>query len=132
MEAIFVDTSAWDAIEDSSDRHHAAALRFTEELVQQRARLDVTNFILDECYTLLLYNAGYARTVACKRAMDLNGSTKIRSGLLRIAPPRWSWKPSGSDRCSRLTTISTRWGSSVTPAPGRKPEEARDMRYPSC
>ena len=71
MEAIFVDTSAWDAIEDSGDRYHAAALRFKEELAQQRARLYVTNFVLDECYTLLLYNVGYTRTVAFKRAIDL-------------------------------------------------------------
>jgi predicted nucleic acid-binding protein len=71
MEAIFVDTSAWDAIEDSSDRHHAAALRFKEDLVQQQTRLYVTNFILDESYTLLLYNIGYTRTVAFKRAIDL-------------------------------------------------------------
>lgn len=48
MEAIFVDTSAWDAIEDSGDRHHAAALRFKAELVQQRVPLYVTNFVLDE------------------------------------------------------------------------------------
>jgi uncharacterized protein len=71
MEAIFVDTSAWDAIEDSGDRHHAAALRFKEELVQQQTRLYVTNFILDESYTLLLYNIGYTRTVAFKRTIDL-------------------------------------------------------------
>ena len=71
MEAIFVDTRAWDAIEDSGDRYQAAALRFKEELAQQRARLYVTNFVLDECYTLLLYNVGYARTVAFKRAIDL-------------------------------------------------------------
>jgi len=71
MEAIFVDTSAWDAIEDCGDRYHAAALRFKEELAQQRARLYVTNFVLDECYTLLLYNVGYARAVAFKRAIDL-------------------------------------------------------------
>ena len=58
MEAIFVDTSAWDAIEDSGDRYHAAALRFKEELAQQRARRYVTHFVLDECYTLLLYNVG--------------------------------------------------------------------------
>ena len=71
MEAIFVDTSAWDAIEDSGDRHHAAALRFKEELVQQQTRLYVTNFILDESYTLLLSNIGYTRTVAFKRTIDL-------------------------------------------------------------
>jgi predicted nucleic acid-binding protein len=71
METIFVDTSAWDAIEDSRDRHHSAALRFKEELVQQRVPLYITNFILDECYTLLLRNIGYARTVVFKRAIDL-------------------------------------------------------------
>jgi uncharacterized protein len=70
MEAIFVDTSAWDAIEDGGDRHHAVALRFKEELLQQRARLYVTNFVLDETYTLLLLNTGYTRTVAFKHAID--------------------------------------------------------------
>jgi predicted nucleic acid-binding protein len=71
MDAVFIDTSAWDAIEDSSDRHHTAALRSKEELVQQRARLYVTNFVLDASYTLLLYNIGYARTVVFKRTLDL-------------------------------------------------------------
>lgn len=71
METIFVDTSAWDAIEDSGDRYHTVALLFKEELVQQRARLYVTNFVLDESYTLLLYNIGYTRTVAFKRTLDL-------------------------------------------------------------
>jgi len=80
MEAIFVDTSAWDAIEDSGDRHHTAALRCKEELVQQRARLSVTNFVLDESYTLLLYNIGSTRTVAFKRTIEtLESLTWTRS-----------------------------------------------------
>ena len=70
MEQMFVDTSAWDAIEDSKDTYHAAALRCKEELVQQRTRLYVTNFVLDECYTLLLANVGYARTVTFKNTID--------------------------------------------------------------
>ena len=71
MESVFVDTSAWDAIEDGRDRHHDAALRCKEEFAQQRALLYVTNFILDECYTLLLLNVGYARTVTFKHTIDL-------------------------------------------------------------
>ena len=71
MEAVFVDTGAWEAIEDGGDRHHDAALRFKNELVQQGTRLYVTNFVLDESYTLLLLNIGYARTVAFKRTTDL-------------------------------------------------------------
>ena len=77
MEPMFVDTSAWDAIEDSGDRHHAAALRFKEDLVQQRARLYVTNFVLDACYTLLLFNIGYTRTIAFKRTIDLMRASGI-------------------------------------------------------
>ncbi len=41
------------AIEDSGDRHHAAAIRFKEELAQRGARLYVTNFVFDESYTSL-------------------------------------------------------------------------------
>lgn len=70
MRAIFVDPSAWDALEDSSDRHHAAAVRYRATLRQERMPLYVTNFVLDECYTLLLQNVGYARTVAFKRTVD--------------------------------------------------------------
>jgi predicted nucleic acid-binding protein len=77
MGPMFVDTSAWDAIEDSGDRHHATALRFKEELAQQRTRLYVTNFVLDECYTLLLSNIGYTRTVAFKRTIDLMRASGI-------------------------------------------------------
>ena len=45
--------------------------------MQQRARLYVTNFVLDESYTLLLYNVGYIRTVAFKRTIDLMRASGI-------------------------------------------------------
>ena len=32
--------------------------------------LYITNFVLDECYTLLLQNVGYARTVAFKSTIN--------------------------------------------------------------
>jgi predicted nucleic acid-binding protein len=70
MRAVFVDTSAWDALEDSSDSHHAAAMRCRAALRQERMPLYVTNYVLDECYTLLLQNVGYTRTVAFKRTID--------------------------------------------------------------
>lgn len=70
MRAVFVDTGAWDALEDRSDGNHAAAVRYRAILRQERMPLYVTNFVLDECYTLLLQNIGYARTVAFKSAID--------------------------------------------------------------
>ena len=44
MKQIFVDTSAWDAIADSADAHHLAALRCKEELAGQY-RLVVTDYL---------------------------------------------------------------------------------------
>jgi uncharacterized protein len=79
MEHVFVDTGAWDAIEDGRDAHHAAAILCKAELVQQKARLYMTNFVLDECYTLLLYNIGYAKTVAFKQTID-----QLRAGGILI------------------------------------------------
>jgi len=51
MRAVLVDTSAWDALEDKSDKNHAAAVRYRAILRQERIPLYATNFILDECYT---------------------------------------------------------------------------------
>ena len=70
MRAVFVDTGAWDALEDRSDRNHAAAVRYRAILRQERMPLYVTNFVLDESHTLLLQNVGYARTVTFKSAID--------------------------------------------------------------
>lgn len=70
MKPIFVDTSAWDALADRGDPNHKAAISFRDEIAGQR-RLIVTNYILDELYTLLLLNIGYQRTVDFKRKLDI-------------------------------------------------------------
>ena len=76
---IFIDTSAWDAIEDSNDRNHELALIFKDDL-QDNCLLITTDYVLDETYTLLLMNIGYDRTVAFnKHIIEL-----INSGILRV------------------------------------------------
>ncbi len=79
MEQIFVDTSAWVAMSDSGDSLHQAALGFSQELAR-KYELIVTNYILDETYTLLLLNAGYQRTITLKSKLDL----LAQSGILQI------------------------------------------------
>jgi predicted nucleic acid-binding protein len=69
MRRLFVDTSAWDALVDSSDAHHELALLFRNEAAGHY-RLVVTNYILDELLTLLLLNVGYERAVDFKRQLD--------------------------------------------------------------
>src|SRR5262245_2918966 len=79
MRAVFVDTGAWDALEDRSDCNHSAAVRYRTTLRQERKPLYVTNFVLDESYTLLLQNVGYARTVAFKSTIDRKQTGGIRT-----------------------------------------------------
>lgn len=79
MRRIFVDTSAWDAIADAGDPNHEMALLFNDEIAD-RCQLVVTNYVLDELYTLLLMNIGYQRTVDFKRKLDV----LAQEGILMI------------------------------------------------
>jgi predicted nucleic acid-binding protein len=77
---IFVDTSAWVALEDKTDANHESALNFKEILLSSKSRLVTTNYVLDETYTLLLLDIGYNRTVLFKHRLD----DLIHSGVLII------------------------------------------------
>jgi predicted nucleic acid-binding protein len=79
MKKIFIDTSAWDAIEDSGDVNHEAAMIFKDEIAN-RYELITSNYILDETYTLLLRNIGYARTVAFHRQLEM----LKKAGVLQV------------------------------------------------
>jgi len=73
---LFVDTSAWVAITDSRDTYHASAITFNQE-IYRKATLVVSNYILDETYTLLLNNVGYNLTLRFKRKLDLLSQAKV-------------------------------------------------------
>jgi hypothetical protein len=79
MREIFADTSAWDAIADGGDPNHELALLFRDEVAGQ-CRLVVTNYILDELYTLLLMNVGYQQAVGFKRVLDV----LAQEGILQV------------------------------------------------
>jgi hypothetical protein len=76
MNRIFVDTGAWDAIVDSGDVNHDLALLFQDEIIGQY-RLVVSNYVLDELYTLLLMNVGYQRTIEFKRQLDVLADERV-------------------------------------------------------
>jgi len=76
---IFVDTSAWCAIEDRNDTHHEACLKFKDEMAGV-CELVTTDYVLDETYTLLLMNIGYEGTVGFHRNIE----QMARAGILHI------------------------------------------------
>jgi len=87
MNSIFVDTSAWDALADKADKHHLGAIRFRDEIAGTR-KLLTSNYILDELFTLLLLNIGYAQTIAYKENLIFSYSNMflISFGLDKISP----------------------------------------------
>ena len=55
---VFVDTSAWAAYYDPSDRWHAAARDAIQRSVHARVTFVTTDYVMDETLTLLLMHAG--------------------------------------------------------------------------
>ncbi|MCC6445043.1 MAG: type II toxin-antitoxin system VapC family toxin [Armatimonadetes bacterium] len=79
MRHILVDTSAWAALADAKDPHHEIAVLFSEEIIGDTT-LFVTDYILDELYTLLLMNIKYQHTVEFKRKLDV----LQQAGILKV------------------------------------------------
>ena len=79
MRQVFVDTSAWAALADQADSNHEVALLFQDEIAGQCQFL-ATDYVLDELYTLLLMNIGYANAISFKRDLDV----LRRAGILQV------------------------------------------------
>jgi hypothetical protein len=79
MTKIFVDTSAWSALADAGDPNHEIALIYRDEIAEH-CQLVVTNYILDELYTLMLVNQCYKEAVDFKNHLDI----MKQEGILEI------------------------------------------------
>ena len=55
---MFVDASAWIALADRGDAHHAAARRIHEQLAQYRRPLLTSNLVAAEAYVLIRRSGG--------------------------------------------------------------------------
>ncbi len=69
MPKIFVDTSAWYAFADPSDSNHQSALLYRNQIAR-KYKLVISNYILDELYTLLLIHINYQRAIQIKQLLE--------------------------------------------------------------
>jgi predicted nucleic acid-binding protein len=76
VNSLFVDTSAWMAILDAGDVNHPTAVAYQTEIVDSCSLL-VTNYILDELYTLTLMDLGYRFAMSVKRKLDLMSESRL-------------------------------------------------------
>lgn len=58
---VFVDTSAWYALLDRDDAHHAEAWRAFPRLLEEYAGLVTSNHVVGESYTLIRSSLGHAQ-----------------------------------------------------------------------
>ncbi|MCS6829663.1 MAG: PIN domain-containing protein [Armatimonadota bacterium] len=87
---IFVDTSAWIALVDESDRHHQKAKSYYEQHIKQRGvELITSDYVIDETLTVIRYRMGltYARRFwhSIEQAPDQNILK-----MFRIEETTWS------------------------------------------
>ncbi len=77
---IFIDSSAFLALEDESDDYHEEALRFRDqELLQGHYELITTSYILDETLTLIRSRLGIPASIAFSKNIRKSQLVRVLS-----------------------------------------------------
>ncbi len=86
---VFVDSGGWLSILIEPDQHHEAGRSYFEALLALGARIETSDFVLDEVITRLRYDVGHA---AAARFLELVHEAVAGSDLTvhRISPATWS------------------------------------------
>lgn len=74
---LFVDTSAWLALNDKNDQYHNKAAAKSSEIKKQRIELITSEYILDESITLIRYRISHQAAV-------IFGDSLLESSIVRI------------------------------------------------
>jgi predicted nucleic acid-binding protein len=88
---LFLDTSAFVAIEDLDDADHSSALKFREEIRRGNTpfrKLYTTNYVVDETLTLLRFHCGHHVAVTFRKALEaskLVGVLWVTEALEKLA-----------------------------------------------
>ncbi len=73
---VFVDTSAWIAVSDVSDKYHPAAREAYQRLIAERRIFVTTNLVVAETYIIIRRMGGHAQAMRWLRS--LGGSPRLR------------------------------------------------------
>jgi len=75
---VFLDTGAFLALADEDDRYHTAAKSTYTELLQSKAQLLTSNFVLSETYTLIRSRVSHQAAVEFMKGFDRTGIKVLR------------------------------------------------------
>jgi len=77
---IFIDTSAFLALEDESDEHHEEAIRFRDqEILRDHYECSTTSYILDETLTLIRIRLSIQASIEFSKKIRRSQIVKILS-----------------------------------------------------
>jgi hypothetical protein len=87
---IFIDTSAFLAIENREDSYHESALEFRDACVKSRGIFITSDYVLDESYTIIRLRAGH--DIAIQFGEALRSSRFIRTEHVTPEIIEEAWK----------------------------------------
>jgi len=75
---IFIDTSAFLALEDESDQYHEGAIQFREQVLRRRRyEIVTTSYIMDETLTLIRFRMGINASIDFSKKLRKSEVVKI-------------------------------------------------------
>ena len=77
VDEVFVDTSAWLALNDKTDEYHNRSVSKGSEIKKQRTELITSEYIIDESITLVRYRVSHHAAVIFGGALLLSSIVKI-------------------------------------------------------
>ena len=87
MKSVFVDTSAFVALRNSSEAEHESARSVLRGLISEGAALFTSNYVFAETYTALMVRVGRGEAIAWGRRF-LEGAGELVKLSHRLGDPR--------------------------------------------
>ena len=86
---IFIDTSAFLAIENREDSYHDSALEFRDTCIKSRRMFVTSDYVLDESYTIIRLRAGHKIAVDFGEAIRSSRFMRIEHVTQEILEKAW-------------------------------------------
>jgi predicted nucleic acid-binding protein len=104
---IFVDTSAFLAIENRRDAHHSRAISFRDAWLKKGQTLITSDYVLDESYTIIRLRAGHSVAVQFGEAIRKSQLLRIVNVTPEIIEEAWRLFKAYADHDFSFTDCTT-------------------------
>jgi predicted nucleic acid-binding protein len=95
---IFIDTSAFLALENRKDEYHRSALLFRDSLLESKESLVTSDYVLDESYTIIRLRAGHKIAVQFGEMIQTTGLIEIKYLTKEVLQEAWHIFKTFSDK----------------------------------